>query len=408
MQEKSIDCPECGAKISVDSYLERLATDQVAKKTMKKQKELKKREDILYDKESDFEDKLKEATKKEIEILREEEKEKLNTELLDLKNQVKEKDCDLQESQKNQLEMAKKIRDIEKKEKNMDLEIETRAQGIAKKETQENVEIISQQHNLSMMQRNIKEQQLKNKVEELQRKLAEGSQQVQGEVVEQDFENNLKLKFPTDQFDEVPKGISGADLLQTVRDSSLRKCGLIIWEFKNVKNFSKEWIVKLREDKRKANADIAVLVSNVLPKDTQNIELRDEVHVVSYELAIPISAILREFLTKISKTALVNNNKGEKMEIMYRYLTSSTFEQKFKSIVNAYKEQKKQLEQEKRSLTRIWSKREKQLDIVIEAAASMFGDIEAIAGNEAPAIEEMSLPNNEVELLEETTIPDQT
>ena len=173
-KRKVLTVRNVGAKISVDSYLERLATDQVAKKTMKKQKELKKREDILYDKESDFKDKLKEATKKETEILREEEKEKLNTELLGLKNQVNEKDCDSQESQKNQLEMAKKIRDIEKKEKNMDLEIETRAQGIAKKETQENVEIISQQHNLSMMQRNIKEQQLKKQGRRTPEKVSRG------------------------------------------------------------------------------------------------------------------------------------------------------------------------------------------------------------------------------------------
>ena len=403
----NIECPQCGADISIDAEIKKNAKEQAeryiqnSKKEMQeKEKEISIQKDALRIKELELKALVEKEVLKEKEIIEKKmltlAEQKVKVQLKDLEAQLTENTKQLAESQDAELQLRKKMREVKEKEKSLGLEIEKKVEEATKKKEAEVWQASQEKYKLELLEKEKVIQQMKDKTDDLQKKLIEGSQQRQGEVVEEEFEKNLRLKFPVDMFTEVPKGVQGADLLQIVKNINLKQCGIIIWEFKNTKTYSKDWVAKLREDQRKANANIAVLVSKVLPKDAAEIELIDGVYVVSYDLAIPFCVSLRKSLEELHVAQLVITNKDEKMERIYQYLTGSTFKQKFKSIVNAYKTQKEQLEKEKRALTLIWAKRDKQLDIVIEAATSMFGDVEGIIGNEAPIIEELSLSHDDM------------
>lgn len=402
MHDVLIDCPECGAKFSVDASLKKQVQEEAEKELKKmrtqileREKEFQDREKLLEEQEVKFQDKLQEALLKQTRLVEKKADEaaakKVEMKFKDLEEQLSEKSTSLSQSQKEQLDLRKKVREVQEKEKSLDLEISKRVQEACKKTEEEATKLSSDKFKYELLQKEKVIQQMRDQTDELQRKLLQGSQQTQGEVVEEDFEKNLRLRYPSDKFDEVPKGIDGADLIQHVRDQSHKICGSILLEFKNQKTFSPSWIPKLSEDLRKTGSNIAVLITRVMPKNTSDIEIIDGVYVVSYDVAIPFIGTLRKSLEELSRAQLVSVNQDVKMAMIYEYLTGDSFKQKFRSIITAYRDQKDLLEQEKRSLTRIWAKREKQLGTVIDAAASMYGDVEGIIGSAAPVIEELAL-----------------
>ena len=408
MHDVSIECPECGAKFSVDDSFKKHAQEEAEKEIKKmkkilldKEKEFQSKEETLKTRESEYQSKLQEALLTQTKLVekkaQEEASKKVELKLRDMEEQLNEKASSLNQSHKEQLELRKKVREVEDKEKTLELEISKRVQDACKKTEEDTAKLSTEKYKYEILQKEKVIQQMKEQTEELQRKLLQGSQQTQGEVVEEDFENNLQIKYPLDVFEEVPKGVNGADLVHHVRDQGLKICGTILYEFKNQKSFSDGWVAKLVEDQRKVGANIAVLVTSVMPKNASEIEIIDGVYVVTYDVAIPFIASLRKSLEELSRAQLVSINKDTKMSMIYDYLTGDSFKQKFKSIVRAYKEQKELLEQEKRSLTRIWAKREKQLGIVIEAATTMYGEVEGIIGSAAPVIEELALTEPEDE-----------
>ena len=402
MHDMKVECPECGAKVSVDASLRKHAQEEaereikkVKKQLLDKEKELHEQAERLKLNEEDFQDKLKKEVFKQAEQLKkqaeQEASKKLELELRDLKEQLKEKSNSLTESHKEQLELRKKMREVEEKEKEIELQIMKQVEEASKKAEEEAMKLATDKFRFELSQKEKVIQQMREKTDELQNKLLQSSQQAAGEIVEEEFEKDLRLKFPLDVFEEVPKGIDGADLIQRVRSDGVKDCGTILLEFKNQKNFSSTWVQKLNEDQRRVGANIAVLVTKVMPKGSADIEMIDGVYVVPYHLAIPFISTLRKSLEDLSRAQVVATNKDTKMAMIYDYLTGDSFKQKFKSIVGSYREQKELLDQERRAMTRIWAKREKQLGIVIEAATSMYGDVEGIIGSSAPVIEELAL-----------------
>jgi len=237
----------------------------------------------------------------------------------------------------------------------------------------------------------------KKLAEEMKRKAEQGSMQMQGEVQELAIEQMLARQFPFDQIEEVPKGIRGADIIQNVVNSSQQVCGKIVFESKRTKAFAGDWIDKLKQDQITCKADIAVLVTETMPKEMDRFGQKDGVWVCSYQEVQSLAVVLREILIKTYAAAASQENKGEKMELLYTYLTGNEFIQNIKRIVENYDAMIHQLNSEKKAMHKIWSQREKQIWVVQENISSLFGSIKGIAGNSLASSDVLELPDTEVE-----------
>ena len=229
-------------------------------------------------------------------------------------------------------------------------------------------------------------------MDELNKKLEQGSQQLQGESQELELEDFLCSKFIYDKVEPVPKGFRGADIIQTVKTQFGQECGKIIWESKRTKNWSNDWISKLKEDQREAKADIAIIVSEVLPDGVTHIGQQEGVWVVSFEAVGGICIALREYLLQIEKIKKSQVGKSEKMEVLYDYLCSNEFRQKIEGIVEAFTTMKTDLESEKRAFNKQWQKRETQIEKVLKNTTGMYGGLQALIGSELPEIKALEMP----------------
>ena len=227
---------------------------------------------------------------------------------------------------------------------------------------------------------------MRKTIDDLKRKAEQGSMQTQGEVLELDLEASLKARFPYDNIEPVSKGMRGADVIQKVLNPAGQDCGSIVWETKRTKAWSDGWIEKLKSDQREVNAEIAVIVTEALPKGMQQFGQMEGVWITSPVLSGSIAAVLRESLIKINLAILSSVNKGEKMEILYDYFSGSQFRQKIEAVVEAFSTMKNDLDKEKRAITKSWSKREKQIEKVILNTAGLYGDMQGIIGASLPEI----------------------
>jgi hypothetical protein len=414
MKSFTVTCPSCSSEFepieAQAKFLEKEVEAALAKskaQLTQKQKELQDREAAIKASEDEIATKVEAALKVKLadaeKKAQTEQAKKFELKLADLENQLKEKDQVAKTSTKQQLELTRQLRELTERQQSVDLEVEQKVMDKLEDVQKDAVARADDLYKLQLAQRDKKIKDIEQQLETARRTAEQGSQQSQGEVAEIEFEKALAAKFPLDKFEPVPKGVDGADLIQKVVNSAARPCGSIIWEIKNTKNFKEDWISKLKIDQQRVNADVAVLVTKALPKGAQDIELMDGVLVVSYELAIALSGVVRKSIEDLSYTQLVSQGQDEKMRIIYNYLTGTQFKTKVKAIVSAFKSLKEDLEAEKRALKRIWTSREKLLDQVIDSASSMYGDIEGIAGSAAPKIEELEFP--QAALIEQTKEP---
>jgi hypothetical protein len=238
---------------------------------------------------------------------------------------------------------------------------------------------------------------MRKTIDELKRKSEQGSMQAQGEVLELDLEAGLKARFPMDTVEPVPKGLRGADILQNVINAEGQRCGIIIWETKRTKSWSDSWISKLKDDQREINADIPVIVSEVLPKGISAFSQIEGVWVTNRALALNVAEVLRGLLIHVSQATVASVNKGEKIELLYKYLSSPAFRQRVEAIVEAFTTMKEDLDKEKRAMTKIWAKREKQIEKVVINTAGMYGDMQGIIGAALPEIKMLDMESEETE-----------
>ncbi|MBN2000153.1 DUF2130 domain-containing protein [candidate division KSB1 bacterium] len=236
----------------------------------------------------------------------------------------------------------------------------------------------------------------KKLAEEMKRKAEQGSMQLQGEVQELALEDLLARLYPFDEINEVPKGVSGADVIQTVINSNQQNCGTIVYESKRTKSFMNNWIDKLKQDQITCKADIAVIVTETFPGDMERFGEKDGVWICSFHEVKSVSWILREMLLKINSVKLAQDNKGDKMELLYNYLTSNEFVQNIKRIVENYDAMLNQLNSEKKAMHKIWAEREKQIWVVQENISALFGSIKGIAGKSLETADVLQLPDKKV------------
>ena len=232
----------------------------------------------------------------------------------------------------------------------------------------------------------------KKLTEEMKRKQEQGSMQMQGEVQELAIEEWLASQFPLDTIEEIKKGARGGDCIQIVNTRRRQNCGKIYYESKRTKDFQPSWIEKFKADMRIKGADIGVLVSEAMPSDFERMGIKDGVWICSYEEFKGLCAVLRESIIQINIAVGSQENKGDKMHMLYDYLTSNNFRMQIEAIVEGFSQMKVDLDSEKRSMQRIWKQREKQIEKVITNTIDMHASIKGIAGNAIQSVKALELP----------------
>ena len=310
-----------------------------------------------------------------------------------------QRDAKLKEAQRAQAELIRKQRELDDAKREIDLTVEKRVQASlaevrhkAKNEADEELKlkVTEKEQQIASMQRQI---------EDLKRKAEQGSQQLQGEALELELEAALQLAFPMDNIEPIGKGECGGDVLQRVFSSAGQTCGAILWESKRTKNWGGGWLAKLREDQRAVNAEIAVLVSRVLPKDIDALGYIDGVWVAEPRFAIALAIALRQTLTEVANTRQLRDGQETKMELVYQYLMSPKFRHRVEAIVEKTADMEKDLALEKKTMKRLWAKREAQIQGVIELTVGIYGDLQGIAGQSLQEIDGL-----EVTLLDDSEI----
>jgi hypothetical protein len=313
-------------------------------------------------------------------------------EISDLQEVLKQREVKLAEAQKAQAEIIRKQRELDDAKRELDLTVEKRIQeGLVAVRDQAHKEA-EEQLNLKVKEKEQTIASMQKQIEELKRKAEQGSQQLQGEVQELALEELLTAKFPKDIIEPVPKGEHGGDIMHRVSGPSGQSCGTILWESKRTKNWSDSWLGKLREDQRAAKAEIAVIVTQALPKGVETFELIEGVWVTHPRAAVPVAMSLRNTLIEVACARQATEGQQTKMEMVYQYLTGARFRQRVQAIVEAFSSMQEDLEKERKAILKQWAKREEQIDRVMQATVGMYGDLQGIAGKTLQEIEGLGFP----------------
>jgi hypothetical protein len=322
-------------------------------------------------------------------------------EAADLRATLLTNNAKLAEAQKQQAELMRQQRALEEEKRELDLTIEKRVQasisGIQIKARQEADEAAR----LRVAEKDQTIESMTRTIEELKRKAEQGSQQSQGEVLELELEELLRGRFPTDSIEPVGKGELGADVIQQVNGAIGQSAGIILWETKRTKAWSDGWLSKLRDDRRRSGADIALIISHALPKHIEQFDLVDGVWVAHPRCALPVAVALRQGLIDVSSSRLVQQGQQTKMEQVYQYLTGTKFRQRVEAVVEKFNDMRDDLDKERKFMGRQWAKRETQILAVVESTVGMVGDLQAIAGKAMPEIPSLNMP-----LLESVAAPE--
>ena len=409
MADPTVVCPQCRSEIKLtESLAAPLLADvrrQFEQRLAQKDNEMAEREHALNERAQSLE-KTKAtldqqiAARMQLERTRiaaeEQQKAKLvldndlkqkAKEIVTLQEVLKQRDGKLAEAQQAQAELIRKQRELDDEKRELDLTIEKRVQASlesarnkAKKEAEEELK-------LKVMEKDQTIVAMQKQIEDLKRRAEQGSQQLQGEVQELELETLLTARFPRDTIQPVPKGEFGGDVLQRVIGPLNQSCGTILWESKRTKNWSDGWLPKLREDQRAAKAEIAVIISQALPKDVESFDFVEGVWVAHPKVALPVALSLRQTLIEVATARQATEGQQTKMEMVYGYLTGPRFRQRVQAIVEAFSTMKDDLDRERKAITRQWAKREEQIERVMQATVGMYGDLQGIAGKTLPEVE---------------------
>ena len=392
-----IRCPKCANEFDIEEVLYSEVEGKLEKQNQEKLNESLKAVEVEKELLSDEKKKFEETKKNENEIFAK----KIAQERI--KIQEDEKNKAFQESvtkikflEEKSINAESKIKQLEGKElealqlKNEVDELKRNHENEKKKYLLENTpklidDALSKEKERFDMEKKvweIKMEQQKKLIEEMERKANQGSMQTQGEVQELALEELLRASFPFDVINEVGKGVRGADCIQTIRNNFGQECGKIIFESKRRQNFSHEWIEKLKADMRIIGADVAVIVTSVLPKDMDRFGEKDGVWICSFAEVKPIVQMLRDGIIKISTALKSQENRGDKMHLLYDYLTSREFAEQWQAIREGFMSMKLSIQKERDAMEKLWKQREKQLEKVLLNAAHVRGSIEGISGTD--------------------------
>ncbi len=406
-----VTCPNCKTQFSIESALtadiEKEINDKLRKEFNDKYvAEKKKVEESLQLKE--------EQLKQERKLMMEEQQKELAERKKEIEDMVKEKlnkehEDMMHALKKNSEEQEEKLKEFRKMEVEK-MELQKRIHEMAELHDFETKKLLMEKE-MELKERIMKEADQKNElkfkeyqkqmedqaklIEEMKRKAEQGSMQMQGEVQELALEEMLNQTFPFDKISEVGKGVRGADLIQTVVNNQGMDCGTIVWESKRTKEFQPAWIEKFKADFRQSGGDIGVIVTQAMPKDMDRFGLKEGIYICPYEDAKSLALVLRMSLIRVSEATSANENKGEKMQMLYSFLTGNEFKHQIEAITEGFMSMKKAIFSEKAAMERIWKEREKQIDKVLLNAVGMYGSIKGIAGSAISDIKGLELGNTD-------------
>lgn len=289
--------------------------------------------------------------------------------------------------QEEMLEMSKMMRKVQADNEQKNLELEKKLLHEQQRIRDEEQKKSDEQYRLKMLEQEKKLQDAIKANEDLRRKLEQGSQQMQGEVLELAIEGMLRQEFPFDEVSPVPKGITGADLIQTVKNQFGKTCGTIIWETKRTKAWSNEWVNKLKGDQRQMKAELAILITQVLPPTLKHFGFFDGVWVGDYDSVLGLAYALRARILEVSSLKTSLDGRKEKSDILYDYISGIEFKQRIEAIVEAFRAMQHDIETEKRWFTSKWAKEEKNIRKIIDHTMGMHGDLQSIVGKTLESIE---------------------
>lgn len=411
--KNQINCPNCGTSIDVQDILAHQLEDEIKQKYQAQLSEERQKyqseHDRLKQEKADFEEKkrkenelfqerLDKQVAQEKKLLEEKLKAKILEEQSDqfesLQKELKEKSDQVRELNKSKAEIERLKREKEEIKEAIEAESQKKLNELIQAEKDKIRKAEEDKTELKIRELEKKLEDQKKLTAEMQRKHEQGSMQLQGEVQELAIEDWLSSHFPLDTIDEVKKGARGADCLQIVNTRTRQNCGKIYYESKRTKDFQSGWIEKFKSDMREKGADIGVLVSEAMPPDMDRMGLKDGVWVCNYDEFKGLCSVLRESVIQLSMAITSQENRGDKMHMLYDYLTSNTFSMQVEAIVEGFSSMKTALESEKRSMQRIWKEREKQIDKVVTNTIDMYGSIKGIAGSAVQSVKALELDNN--------------
>jgi hypothetical protein len=376
-----IKCPSCGHSFAPNDAIREEVEKELRNKAAEWQK--KKSEEFQFKLEEEkkrLQESMEETTRKSIAA---EFENKLT--ILEQANRTNEEK--LKEARQQQLDFLRKEQELKLKEEELELSLQKKLQeereklsGDLRKLEEQRIAAKETEFQLRIKEMEEKLEAQRKLAEEMKRKAEQGSMQSQGEAQELLLEDLLKSAFPFDTIEEVGKGVKGADCIQTVRNKLAQECGKIIFESKRTKDFSPEWIEKLKSDMRSQGADVAVLVTQAFPKDMDRFGEKEGVWICSFAEVKAIVHLLRDALIRISFASRNQENKGDKMQLLYDYLISREFAEQWQAIREGFMSMKLSIQKERDAMEKLWKSREKQLEKVLLNAAHIRGSIEGISG----------------------------
>ncbi len=407
--QTTIKCPNCGTEIDVNEILYHQLEDELKQKNLAEQKklrdeveakrveykkafdDLKAKETSMQEQKEKFDEELKRATKEQLKLERQKLHDELKKELVEEQSEsmaVLQKELEEKSKQVQELNASKVMIEKLKREKDeVESKVKADAQIALTKQLSEEKEKIQKSFEeanvLKLKAKDEQIEQMKRSLEDAKRKAEQGSMQVQGEALETAIESWLSSQFPFDSVEEIKKGAFGADCVQTIHTRELQNCGVICYESKNTKAWSDGWVSKLKQDMLKVNADLGVLVTSVYPSDMDRMGFVDGVWVCSLDEFRGAASLLRESLIRVHVTAQREENKSDKMILLYNYLTGNEFNMQLKAIVDGFMTMQTELDKERRSLMASWKRRQKLIDGVLQNTTEMYGSLQGIAGSAA-------------------------
>ncbi|MDB4902574.1 MAG: hypothetical protein JWQ63_1855 [Mucilaginibacter sp.] len=396
-----VKCPNCGfgfpiEEVMAEEYKKELRV-KMLEYTQQKEEEFKKKENEFTTRERQqqlqFEQRLADE-KKQLQLIIEQSLRKsigsdYENQLVLLQNAKNESDEKLKESRQKELEFLQKENALKQREEELELSVQRKLQEQRNEISEQIRKQEAERFNLKDTEYQLRQKELekqledqKKLVDEMKRKAEQGSMQLQGEAQELILEELLRDYFPFDLISEVGKGVRGADCIQTVRNTFGQECGRIIYESKRTKDFSTDWIDKLKKDMRAIGVDVAVIVSHCYPKGMDCFGEKDGVWICSFDEVKAVAYILRDGIIKLANLAKAQDNKGDKMHLLYDYLVSNEFSEQWKAIREGYMSMRMSIQKERDAMEKMWKAREKQLEKVLLNAAHIKGSIEGIAGSD--------------------------
>ncbi|MEI6122157.1 MAG: DUF2130 domain-containing protein [Bacteroidota bacterium] len=405
--ENNIKCPACGHEFQVEDAFFNQAEEKIKKDYEKKFSQqaaiFYKKTEALEKEKEEFEkkkEKENELFKERLDKKIEEEKVKLQKstaeefelKIKELQSENEKRKAENKELKEKELSILKREAQLKEKQEEMELEFQKK---MLEKRDEIAAEVRKTEHEkneLKFKDFEKKFEDQKKLIEEMQRKAEQGSMQLQGEVLELAIEEWLAAQFPLDTIEEIKKGARGGDCIQIVNTRTHQNCGTIYYESKRTKDFQAGWIDKFKNDIREKSANVGVIVTEAMPNDMERMGLKDGIWICSYEEFKGLCTVLRESIIQISNAVSSQENRGDKMHMLYDYLTSNTFRLQVEAIVDGFTQMRIDLDSEKRAMQSIWKKREKQIEKVTINTIDMHSSIKGIAGNAIQAVKLMELP----------------